>query len=116
MNNFEGHYINLVGFSLGTEVISNIMETMEKKNKLNMLNKIYLMGGVADMNKINGMVSSSPCPLTIVNLHTERDYILKCILSICKSDLKPIGLNPLNESSGHKIINIDCKGLSNGHL
>lgn len=48
MHNFKGYFINLVGFSLGTELIRNIMVKMAEKNCLHMLNKVYLLGGVAD--------------------------------------------------------------------
>lgn len=52
MNNFKGYFINLVGFSLGTEVIKSIMKRMAKKKCLNMLNKVYLLGGVADKTEM----------------------------------------------------------------
>lgn len=48
MDNFRDHFVNLVGFSLGTEPIKNILKRMSEKNGLKMINKVYLMGGVAD--------------------------------------------------------------------
>lgn len=52
MHNFKGYFINLVGFSLGTELIRNIMSKMAEKGCLNMLNKVYLLGGVADKSQV----------------------------------------------------------------
>ena len=48
MSNFKGHFVNLVGFSLGTELIKNILKRLEQKKCLEMVNKVYLMGGVCD--------------------------------------------------------------------
>jgi hypothetical protein len=49
---FSGYYINLVGFSLGTEVILHIMSRLAGKSRLGMLNKVYLFGGVADVYEV----------------------------------------------------------------
>ena len=45
--NFQGYFLNLIGFSLGTELIKNILEGLALKDQLSMVNKVYLMGGVA---------------------------------------------------------------------
>jgi hypothetical protein len=42
----------LIGFSLGTELIKNIMFRLVYKNKLEKLKKIYLLGGAADNSEI----------------------------------------------------------------
>ena len=48
MSSFKGHFVNLIGFSLGTELIKNILERLAFKKQLSMVNKVYLMGGCAD--------------------------------------------------------------------
>jgi len=45
---FDGHFINLAGFSLGTQVISSALYHLKSKGKLHMINRIVTMGGVAD--------------------------------------------------------------------
>lgn len=45
---FDNHFINLIGFSLGTQVIFSAIKQFKKKNKLHMINRIVTMGGVAD--------------------------------------------------------------------
>lgn len=78
---------------------------MAEKKCLHMLNKVYLMGGVADKNSIEKIISSSPVPLTVINLHSNCDYVLKYLLRLCKSDICPIGLNEISQIEGHTIKN-----------
>ncbi len=47
-DSFEGHFINLIGFSLGTQVILSSLQRLKKLNKLNIINRVITMGGVAD--------------------------------------------------------------------
>lgn len=108
MSNFKGYFINLVGFSLGTEVIRSILDTLSAKKCLNMLHKVYLLGGVADKLKMERIIQNSPVSLTIINLHSDCDYVLKYLLRLCKSDIRPVGLNSIKEIDGHVIKNVDC--------
>lgn len=48
--------MNLVGFSLGTELIKNILERLAEKRQLSMVNKVYLMGGVADKGELEHII------------------------------------------------------------
>ncbi len=48
MSLFDGHFINLVGFSLGTQVIASALEQFKKRGKLHMINRFVTLGGVAD--------------------------------------------------------------------
>jgi hypothetical protein len=45
---FDDHFINLAGFSLGTQVISSVINRLKSKGKLHLINRIVTMGGVAD--------------------------------------------------------------------
>jgi hypothetical protein len=47
--NFEGHFVNLLGYSLGTELIKNLLLRLSQKNCLHMVNKVYFIGGVSDL-------------------------------------------------------------------
>ena len=83
IHNFKGYFINLVGFSLGTELIKNVIRRLAQKNSLHILNKVYLMGGVADKTQVQRLISQSPSPLTVINLYSDNDYILKYLVRIC---------------------------------
>jgi len=48
MSLFDGHFVNLIGFSLGTQVICSALRQIKKKGKLHMVNRIITIGGVAD--------------------------------------------------------------------
>jgi len=45
---FDDHFVNLAGFSLGTQVISSAINRLKSKGKLHLINRIVTMGGVAD--------------------------------------------------------------------
>lgn len=48
MSSFKGYFVNLVGFSLGTELIKNVLTVLSEKNSLSLVNRVCLMGGVAN--------------------------------------------------------------------
>ena len=116
ISSFKGHFINLVGFSLGTELIKNILYGLAQKNELSMINKVYLMGGATDKKEFEEIISNSKSPMNVVNLYSDKDAILKYLLKLCKPSIVPLGLNPLSEIEGHEITNIDCSDFINGHL
>lgn len=45
-----------------------------------------------------------------------NDSVLKNLLSLCKPDIKPIGLNEIKKVGGHSVINVDCTKIISGHL
>lgn len=49
---FPNCLINLVGFSLGTELIKECIKVMKKSGTQGMLNKAILIGGVADRSDL----------------------------------------------------------------
>lgn len=52
INLFDGHFINLIGFSLGTQVMLSVMDKLKSKGKLHMINRVITLGGVADKNEM----------------------------------------------------------------
>lgn len=116
MANFKGHFINVVGFSLGTELIKNMLLRMEHRKCLHMINKVYFMGGVADKGEIEKLLQTTKASLNIVNLHSDCDSALKYLLKICKPAINPIGVYPIEEVPGHLILNQDCSSVVGGHL
>jgi hypothetical protein len=81
-----------MGFSLGTELIKNLLARLAEKDCLHMVNKVYFMGGLTDTNEIVEIIKKSPSPLNIINLYSKKDNVLKYLLKLCKPSIQPIGL------------------------
>ena len=75
-----------------------------------------MMGGVTDRTELENIVRNSDCSMSLVNLYSDKDSILKYLLKMCKRDIVPIGLNPVTEIDGHEIKNMDCSKFIHGHL
>lgn len=50
------------------------------------------MGGVSDSKQMVELIAQSQSPLSIYNCYTNNDAVLKHLLSLCKPDIKPVGL------------------------
>jgi hypothetical protein len=48
---FPKQFINIIGYSLGTELIKEFVKTTIELNKGKNLQKIVLLGGVSDANE-----------------------------------------------------------------
>jgi hypothetical protein len=113
--NFKGYYINLVGFSLGTEVILHVLKRLAYKKSLVIVNKVYLMGGAADKHEVERVLKYSPCPLTVTNLYSLNDWVLKYLLKVSEWNKSPVGLEKLGVVEGHEVTNVDCTEFVDGH-
>jgi len=51
-----------------------------------------------------------------MNVGTKHDSVLKYILSRCKPNAKPLGLNNLSQVNNHFIENIDVSKQIRGHF
>lgn len=89
---------------------------MVQKKKSHLINNVYLMGGVSDGEDIMNIISNSESPLCVYNCYTNNDSVLRHLLSLCKPDIKPIGLNEIRKVGGHNVINVDCTKFISGHL
>lgn len=89
---------------------------MVTKNKCHLINNIYLLGGVSDSLAFADLISRSEVPLSVYNCYTNNDAVLKHLLSLCKPDIRPIGLNNIKKVQGHSVINVDCTKFISGHL
>ena len=54
--------------------------------------------------------------MSIKNCYTGNDMVLKHVLSLCKPETKPVGLQEIKKLEGHDIANIDCSEFVSGHL
>lgn len=62
-----------------------------------MLNNVYLLGGVTDCEQFENVLRKSRYPLTIHNCYTANDLVLKHVLSLCKPENKPVGLQEIKK-------------------
>ena len=53
---FPYQFVNIYGYSLGTELIKEFVKRMIEKKKESMLNKVYLMGGVSDIKGLENII------------------------------------------------------------
>lgn len=65
---FQGRFVNLVGFSLGTEVLVSCLRQLGLKNQLGMINSVVTMGGVADRASVTQILKQSQFGLSWCNL------------------------------------------------
>ena len=54
--------------------------------------------------------------MNIINLHSDNDGALKYLFRICKPNIQPIGLHPIEDLPGHHIVNQDCTSIIDGHM
>ena len=57
-----------------------------------MLNNVYILGGVTDRKRMEKIIESSSYPLSVSNLYTGNDMVLKHLLALCRPEVEPIGL------------------------
>jgi hypothetical protein len=104
------------GYSLGSEVIKEFLRRMINKKQSHLVNNVYLMGGVSDAPSFAEIISHSYSPLSVYNCYTNNDSVLRHLLSLCKPDIKPIGLNEIKKVEGHSVVNMNCTKFISGHL
>lgn len=49
---FPNQFVNILGYSLGSELIKSCMERLVELKRESILNNIYLLGGVTDTTQI----------------------------------------------------------------
>ena len=121
---FNNCQINLVGFSLGCQVIKYCIKQLEKiKGHRDMINNVLFMGGASIIknNKKNiwRNIFINNVEGRIINCYSTEDYVLRYLFKLCVSE-NPIGLNNINlkdEEGKYKIIeDYDFSYLNLGHL
>lgn len=107
---FPEQLINLVGFSLGTELIKECVKVMKKNGQCTMLNKVVLIGGVADRKELKTILTD--VPFETCNFHSDNDHILKILYRMCKPMNEACGLNPIELPT---VDNVNCSEFVEGH-
>lgn len=85
----KGYLINLVGFSLGTELVRNVLLNMEED--IGMINRLIFLGGVANCRDLANFLTDHP--IDTINCYNAGDLVLKMMLPVFDSSLRPCGLN-----------------------
>ena len=104
-NIFNGFKINLVGFSLGTQVIKHCIKELELFGKLNLINNIIFLGGVAHIE--NNFKWEK-------RLNTFKGVIINCysIIDVALFYSKSITNKVAIGSQKLKIYNVNIKNYS----
>lgn len=119
---FKKYQINLVGFSLGCQVIKYCIKEISKiKGARNMINNVLFLGGATSIsdkknwkNILKNVVGGR-----IINCYSKHDFILSKLFKFCV-DHTAIGTRELiikDENNSYNIIeNYDLSDLKLGHL
>ena len=105
---------NLVGFSLGTQVVHSCLQQLNRKNKLHLINDVLLMGGVVDVKLVN-VLDLHKVKGTFYNLFIDKDSVLKYVLKIPKFGISPVGIQEIRNDIYAKIVNVDMSLHIDGH-
>jgi hypothetical protein len=126
---FRAHSINLIGFSLGCQVIKSFLKELfelaqnEKNDELNqglvnILQNVVFIGGAVDFKKSKkwGKIFQTLVAGKVVNIHCDNDLILKKLYKFAKPKNDPIGIRRLEIEGCWKIENYDVTSKNDGHL
>eukprot|EP01017_Pseudomicrothorax_dubius_P036695 TRINITY_DN5279_c0_g1_i3.p1 TRINITY_DN5279_c0_g1~~TRINITY_DN5279_c0_g1_i3.p1 ORF type:complete len:482 (+),score=108.34 TRINITY_DN5279_c0_g1_i3:648-2093(+) len=122
--NIFGHCaVNLVGFSLGTEVIACCLAEMEKIQtpvRYLHINDVVMVGGVANSIEIGPATFWRSVQGQIANFFCRTDEVLNFVLPTVISSIQPIGNRPLSlrmfADQPSKVKNFDMTPLVKSHL
>lgn len=108
--------VSLLGFSLGTKVISECIKTLSRLKATNLLCDVFLLGGAASLSNPTKWESQlEVVGGRVVNCYSKKDWVLQ---SLTVSEKKnPIGLHPiLLPRKGPAVENFDVTDIAGGHL
>ena len=121
---FNNCQINLVGFSLGCQVIKFCLKELDRKEgHRDMINNVLFLGGTAifrdEKKNFWRNVFRNNVGGRVINCYSKCDDVLSCLLKICESK-SPNGLNKINikdEKGEYDIVeNYDFSDIKLGHL
>lgn len=73
---FPEQFINIIGYSLGSEIIKEFVKITLELNGGKNLQKVVLLGGVSDAKECHEIMSKCTFPLSITNMFTGNDSVL----------------------------------------
>lgn len=83
---------------------------MKRTEQHSMINKVVLIGGVADRKELKTVLTD--VPYETCNFHSNNDHILKILYRLCKPLNEACGLNPVDLPT---VDNVDCTDFVEGH-
>ena len=121
---FNNCQINLVGFSLGCQVIKYCIKQLDKiEGHRDMINNVLFMGGATVINEQKKNKWRNIFEKTVggrvINCYSTHDYVLKFLFTNC-TNKNPIGINKINlkdKDGEYDIIeDYDFSYLKLGHI
>ena len=119
---FNNCQINLVGYSLGCQVIKYCLKKLEFiKGHRDMINNVLFMGGATSIKEIKSNIWKNIFHKNvrgrIINCYSKYDSVLKYLFRICVGK-NPIGLQKIDLKIGNNnfIENYDFTDWKLGHL
>ena len=119
---FSNCQINLVGYSLGCQVIKYCLKKLEFiKGHRDMINNVLFMGGATSIKEIKSNIWKNIFHKNvrgrIINCYSKYDSVLKYLFRICVGK-NPIGLQKIDLKIGNNnfIENYDFTDWKLGHL
>lgn len=88
----KGCLIDFIGFSLGTELVRQVLLNMEED--IGMINRMIFLGGAVDCNDMRNFLKDHP--IETLNCFNGKDYVLKAGLPFFDNKIRPCGLNYLD--------------------
>ena len=121
---FNNCQINLVGFSLGCQVVKHCVKELERiKGHRDMINNVLFMGGATAIKKEKKMIWRNIFMKNVggrvINCYSKEDCVLKYLFRLCVFQ-NPIGLHTIDikdENEEYDIVeNYDFSDIKLGHL
>ncbi|CAD8056165.1 unnamed protein product [Paramecium sonneborni] len=113
---FGNRQINIICHSLGSVIVLECIKELDRlfeKNQKQFINEILIMGGVADIHKLQKRRWNAVAG-RIYNIYSKKDQILNILLTVAKVFDSPCGLEPIY--LGYKqVINCDFTQIVDGH-
>eukprot|EP01017_Pseudomicrothorax_dubius_P039842 TRINITY_DN6165_c0_g1_i2.p1 TRINITY_DN6165_c0_g1~~TRINITY_DN6165_c0_g1_i2.p1 ORF type:complete len:633 (-),score=88.25 TRINITY_DN6165_c0_g1_i2:38-1936(-) len=116
--------INLIGFSLGTQIIYSCLKQLQRypnANASSPINNVVFIGGVANSKYFNTDTHWNQIQGIVANFYTSNDAILKYLLRLAKGHRLsvPVGTSEINiealKSLNGKLRNYDMTEVIDGH-
>ncbi len=107
----------LIGYSLGARVILSALDYLEKENAAGIVDDVYFLAGAVATsdNRLQRLVYGlhSAVRGRIVNIYSDKDFILKYLYCMMNLWEIPIGITALQET---RIKNLNFTQLVGGHF
>lgn len=105
--------VTLVGYSLGARTIYDCCKELVKRKKFGIIESVILMGAPTPADTSDWSAIRAICSGRVVNVYSERDYILGFLYRTASVQF---GIAGLQEVDAAGVENVDVSDLVEGHL